>query len=79
MLSPKIRNSSLFFLDIELTFRTNPPGLIFDVMGPFTKDANSLGVNSTDILETGIGWIYSMCCLVYHAAINILILARITF
>jgi len=36
ILSPNIRNSSLFFLDIELTFTKNPPGLIFDVMGPFT-------------------------------------------
>ncbi|CAG8478609.1 16398_t:CDS:2 [Funneliformis mosseae] len=36
ILSPNIRHSSLFFLDIELTFTKNPPGLIFDVMGPFT-------------------------------------------
>ena len=36
ILSPNIRDSSLFFLDVELTFTENPPGLIFDVVGPFT-------------------------------------------
>ncbi|CAI2171337.1 479_t:CDS:2 [Funneliformis geosporum] len=36
ILSPNIRHSSLFFLDIELTFTKIPPRLIFDVMGPFT-------------------------------------------
>jgi hypothetical protein len=36
ILSPNIRDSSLFFLDVELTFAENPPGLIFDVVGPFT-------------------------------------------
>ncbi|CAG8470721.1 542_t:CDS:2, partial [Scutellospora calospora] len=36
ILSPNIRNSSLFFLDIELTFPMNPPGMIWDVIGPIT-------------------------------------------
>ncbi|CAG8736592.1 7013_t:CDS:2, partial [Cetraspora pellucida] len=36
ILSPNIRNLSLFFLDIELTFPTNSLGMIWDVMGPFT-------------------------------------------
>ncbi|CAG8791835.1 6726_t:CDS:2, partial [Acaulospora morrowiae] len=35
ILSPNIRNSSLFFLDVELNF-TNLSRLIFDVVGPFT-------------------------------------------
>ncbi|CAG8595441.1 11148_t:CDS:2, partial [Dentiscutata heterogama] len=36
ILSQNIRNLSLFFLDIELTFPTNSVGIIWDVMGPFT-------------------------------------------
>jgi hypothetical protein len=36
ILSPNIRDSSLYFLDIELIFTVNPPELTFDVVGPFT-------------------------------------------
>ena len=54
ILSPNIRDSSLYFLDIELTFIANPLGLIFDVVGPFTilsipnDQDNSSGSNNSD-------------------------------
>ncbi|CAG8467734.1 2674_t:CDS:2 [Gigaspora margarita] len=36
ILSQNIRNLSLFFLDIELTFPMNSLGIIWDVIGPIT-------------------------------------------